>query len=203
MPVGSSPPAPWLVVLIGPAAVGKMTVGQELSRLTGFPLYHNHLVIDLVTPFFAFGSESFERLMSAYRQQFFDEAGAQRMSVIATWGWKFDMPEDRVTMDGYTAPFRAVGGEVCFVELEAPLAVRLERNRTENRRAHKRTDWATDEALVALMTAHRFNSDGDFPYPDRHLKLDTTNLEPGATARAIVERFGIPVLGAGQAPGLP
>lgn len=190
----SSPAGPWLVVLIGPAAVGKMTVGQELSRLTGFPLYHNHLVIDIVTPFFAFGSDPAERLTGAYRQQFFDEAAGQRLSVITTWGWAFDRPEDRVTMDGYTAPFRAAGGDVCFVELEAPLSIRLERNRTENRRAHKRTDWATDEALEALMTAHRFNSDGDFPYPERHLKLDTTDVEPADAAYAIVGRFGIPTL---------
>jgi hypothetical protein len=184
----------WLVVLIGPAAVGKMTVGQELSRLTGFPLYHNHLVIDIVTPFFTFGSPPAERLSTAYRQQFFDEAAAQRLSVIATWGWAFDRPADRVTMDAYTAPFHAAGGEVCFVELDAPLAVRLERNRTANRRAHKRTDWATDDALAELAELHRFTSDGDFPYPERHLKLETTHLQPAAVAHRIVERFAIPTL---------
>lgn len=188
--------APWLVVLVGPAAVGKMTVGQELSRLTGFPLYHNHLVIDIVTPFFTFGSPPAERLSNTYRQEFFDTAAAESLSVIATWGWDFARPQDRQTIDAYAAPFHAAGGQVCFVELAAPLAVRLERNRTPNRRAHKRLDWATDEALAALTAEHRFNSDGDFPYPDRHLRLDTTDRAPADAARAIVERFGLPVLDA-------
>ena len=52
-----------LIILFGPPAVGKMTVGQELSRLTGYPLLHNHMTIDLVTEFFDFGTPQFGRLV--------------------------------------------------------------------------------------------------------------------------------------------
>jgi hypothetical protein len=31
-----------LVIVFGPPAVGKMTVGLELERLTGFRLFHRH-----------------------------------------------------------------------------------------------------------------------------------------------------------------
>lgn len=37
-----------LVIITGPHAVGKMTVGQELERLTGLKLFHNHMTIDIV-----------------------------------------------------------------------------------------------------------------------------------------------------------
>ncbi|MCH7663235.1 MAG: shikimate kinase, partial [Chloroflexi bacterium] len=40
------------IILFGPLAVGKMTVGQELEKLTGLKLFHNHLTIELVLPFF-------------------------------------------------------------------------------------------------------------------------------------------------------
>jgi adenylate kinase family enzyme len=30
-----------LVVIFGPPAVGKMTVGHELTKLTGYKLFHN------------------------------------------------------------------------------------------------------------------------------------------------------------------
>jgi hypothetical protein len=33
-----------LAIIFGPPAVGKMTVGLELERLTGFRLFHNHMV---------------------------------------------------------------------------------------------------------------------------------------------------------------
>ena len=41
-----------LVVIFGPHAVGKMTVGQELSKITGLKLFHNHMTIDVVSDVF-------------------------------------------------------------------------------------------------------------------------------------------------------
>ena len=38
--------------MIGNAAVGKMTVGQELMKLTGLRLFHNHMTIDSVIEIF-------------------------------------------------------------------------------------------------------------------------------------------------------
>ncbi|WAG71084.1 MULTISPECIES: hypothetical protein [unclassified Clostridium] len=37
-----------LVFLIGDTAVGKMTVGQELAKITDFRLFHNHIIIEPV-----------------------------------------------------------------------------------------------------------------------------------------------------------
>jgi replication-associated recombination protein RarA len=50
-PVGTRPS---LLLLFGPPAVGKTTVGQELEQLTGFRLFHIHQVIDLVTQYFPY-----------------------------------------------------------------------------------------------------------------------------------------------------
>ncbi|MBC8077907.1 MAG: hypothetical protein H7Y32_17655, partial [Chloroflexales bacterium] len=47
------------VLIFGPPAVGKMTVGHELARPTGLKLFHNHMTIDLVLPFFPFGTPPF------------------------------------------------------------------------------------------------------------------------------------------------
>ena len=33
-----------LLILIGNTAVGKMTVGQELTKITDFRLFHNHIM---------------------------------------------------------------------------------------------------------------------------------------------------------------
>ena len=45
-----------LVIIFGPPAVGKMTVGLELERLTGFRLFHNHMTVDPVIRLFPFDS---------------------------------------------------------------------------------------------------------------------------------------------------
>ena len=41
-----------LIIIFGPPAVGKMTVGYELAKITGLRLFHNHMTIDLVLNFF-------------------------------------------------------------------------------------------------------------------------------------------------------
>jgi hypothetical protein len=70
-----------LVVLFGPPAVGKMTVGLELERLTGLRLFHNHMTVDLVLRFFPFGTPPFQRLVSELRTRLCEEVagtGPQR-----------------------------------------------------------------------------------------------------------------------------
>jgi len=41
-----------LIFIYGPPATGKLTIAQELVKLTGFKLYHNHLAVDLVESIF-------------------------------------------------------------------------------------------------------------------------------------------------------
>jgi hypothetical protein len=55
--------APMLVFIVGPPAVGKMTVGYALAARTGLRLFHNHHTIDLVLRFFPYGTPAFGRLV--------------------------------------------------------------------------------------------------------------------------------------------
>ena len=41
-----------LVIIIGTGAVGKMTVGQELSKITELKLLHNHTFMETIHNFF-------------------------------------------------------------------------------------------------------------------------------------------------------
>ena len=43
-----------LVFIIGNAAVGKMTVGQELMKITDLRLFHNHMTIEPVIEIFGY-----------------------------------------------------------------------------------------------------------------------------------------------------
>ncbi|ASI83880.1 hypothetical protein ACS94_05390 [Bacillus cereus] len=56
-----------LILIFGPQAVGKMTVGQELATLTGLKLFHNHMTIDLVSPIFDYSTKEAKRLVSLFR----------------------------------------------------------------------------------------------------------------------------------------
>ena len=64
---------PKFILIIGPQAVGKMTVGQELAKLLGYKLLYNHLTIDLLLNIFEYSSEQFKKLNKLYRMQIFEE----------------------------------------------------------------------------------------------------------------------------------
>lgn len=64
---------PKFILIIGPQAVGKMTVGQELAKLLGYKLLYNHLTIDLLLNIFEYSSEQFKKLNKLFRMQIFEE----------------------------------------------------------------------------------------------------------------------------------
>jgi len=181
---------PTLVCLIGPPAVGKTTVGQALSRVTGFRLFHGHVVSDALSPYFPFGTPSFTRLSDAWRRMFFAEAYVAGLDVVTTVAWRFDVPADMETISGWLEPFQS-GGRVVCVELVAPLAVRMERNRNEDRWRQKHPYWVTDDYLQQTDATHRYDSGGAFPLDVPHLRLDITHLPAEAAADRIVEHFGL------------
>lgn len=103
-----------LVILFGPQAVGKMTVGQELAKQTGLKLFHNHMTIDLVSNFFDYGTVEGKRLVSLFRQEIFEAVAESGLpGLIFTYVWAFDMQEDWAYIESLYQLFRTHGAEVC------------------------------------------------------------------------------------------
>jgi hypothetical protein len=182
------------VILFGPQAVGKMTVGQSLASQTGYKLFHNHMSIDFVAPFFDYGTASGQRLVGVIRQEIFEEASKSELEgFIFTYVWAFDLQSDWDYVEQISALFESRGASVYYVELEADLEERLRRNVTENRLLHKPTkrDVARSERnLIATHENHRLNSYPGEVSKDNYLRINNTNLEPEEVARRIRERFG-------------
>ena len=182
-----------LVLLFGPQAVGKMTVGQELTNITDLKLFHNHMTIDLVSHFFDYSTKEGKRLVNLFRQEIFEEASKSNLyGMIFTFLWAFDMQEDWDYVDRLTQLFESRGNTVYFVELEADVEERLERNKTPNRLEHKPSkrdiEWS-DADLKKSMEQHRLNSlEDEITYPN-YIKLDNTNLSAAEVAKIIKERF--------------
>lgn len=191
--VTGSPPT--LVFLVGPPAVGKMTVGREVSRLTGMPLFHNHLSIEAVLPVFPFGSPPFSRLVSLIRHETIREVARSDLpGVIFTFVWAFDAVEEQGYVQALVDVFEAEGGRVVYAELWADLQTRLERNGSPERLAAKpsKRDVAASRArIIANEERWRLSSDGDFPLSP-HLRIDNTALSPVEAAERIVDHFDLP-----------
>jgi len=65
-----------LIIIFGPPAVGKMTVGKELSKITNLKLFHNHMSLELVNNFYDFGTPDFRRLSREIRFSIFRSVAA-------------------------------------------------------------------------------------------------------------------------------
>ena len=60
-----------LVFLFGDAAVGKMTVGQALMKVTDLRLFHNHMTIEPVLEVFGrYDSKTITRLRDVVFEEF-------------------------------------------------------------------------------------------------------------------------------------
>lgn len=182
-----------LLLLVGSGAVGKMTVGQELMKITDFRLFHNHMMIEPVIEIFG----KYEgAVINKLREDIFDAFMKTNYSgMIFTYMWAFDLQSDWDYIHALTAKFEASGGRVYCVELVADRAVRIERNKTENRlrnKASKRDIVISQDRMIREETKYRLVSkDGEIPF-ENYMKIDNTNLEPSEVARMIKERFHLP-----------
>ena len=184
-----------LVLLTGPQAVGKMTVGQELAKITGLKLLHNHMTIDLVSNFFSYSTKEGEDLVTAIRMEVFKAVAKSEIEgIIFTFVMAYECKEDVELIEKIKDLFRANGGEVYYIELQAPLDVRLERNKTENRKKHKiskRDVSFSEKLLLRAETKHRMESMEGEVKEKNYLKIDNTNIPAKEVAKIIKEKFDL------------
>jgi len=185
-----------LVVILGPHAVGKMTVGQELAKMTGLKLLHNHMTIELVRNFFdVHGSAEGQKLNALFRREIFEAVAKSDLpGLIFTYMYDFDNPSEHEYIKAIIALYESYGAKTYVVELCAEFEVRIERNKTENRLENKpsKRNIARSEALFRnIERRHRLNSsDSEVPFRN-WLKIDNTHLPPDETAMQIKETFAL------------
>ena len=181
-----------LLFMIGNAAVGKMTVGQELAKITGLRLFHNHMTIEPVIKIFGqYNGAAINRL----RQVVFEEfAKTDNYGMIFTYMWAFDQQTDRDYVEYVKNIFMPYDTEFYYVELIASREVRLERNATENRllnKASKRNVPVSNQRLIDDDKKYRLESmDGEIPF-ENYMKIDNTNLAPDVVAQMIKNQFNL------------
>jgi hypothetical protein len=185
--------APLLLFVVGPPAVGKMSVGQAIAERTGLRLFHNHISIELALRYFEYGTPAFSRISGGIRRLILEEVAASDLpGLIFTFVWAFDVAEDEALLDEYAAPFRSRGGRALFVELEATQSERLRRNAGESRlaeKASKRDLEASRRRLLANDARYQLNSGGKFDQRADYLRIDNTTLTPGEVAERVIAHF--------------
>ena len=189
-----------LLLIIGPPAVGKMTVGRAVCVRSDFRMFHNHHTIEPLGEIFGFGTPSFTLLKDEFRRRVIEEAAVTGVRLVFTFVWPVDDVADAEVVRGYIAPYVERGLPVSFVELYAELGTRLLRNVQPDRIAAKpsKADLTWSDAHVReLEQQHRMNTDPDVPSPadavlagHPHLRLDNGELTPDEAAERIANWLG-------------
>ncbi|MGC4152639.1 MAG: AAA family ATPase [Propionicimonas sp.] len=188
-----------LLLITGPPAVGKMTIGRAICERSVFKLVHNHLTIEPLLEVFEYGSAPFNVLNEEFRRRLIEEAATAGTHLIFTFVWGIDLPSDAVAVHGYMKPYLDAGLPVSFVELDADLPTRLERNSGADRILAKpsKRDLAWSDDNVRSLERLRMVTDpaqpsladqviGDHP----HLRLNTSHLSVVEAAEGVLAWLG-------------
>ena len=181
-----------LIFLYGLPATGKLTVARELSRVIGFPVFHNHLVVDLLWSMFEFGSRPFVELreeiwLSVFRQA----AESQVPGLIFTFA-----PEPTVRATFIPEAIKTLadaGGSVDFIELTCPIAELRGRIDQPSRRQFKKL--SSVEVFDQLHAAGSFAS---MEMPKPRVSIDTSTCTPARAALEIARGLRLGGMGGSE-----
>ena len=186
------------ILITGPPASGKMTVGKALAKRTGLKLFHNHMSIELVNNFFDFGTEGFRKLDKLIRFGIFNEVSQSDLpGLIFTLVWAFDIQDDWDYVNEILAFFNNVNDEVYIVELEADLDERLRRNKQPDRikvKQSKKDIVRSEEVLLNQEGKYRMNSVKGEMSDFNFYKIDNTNLSPEVVVDKVLAYFNLGVI---------
>ncbi len=173
-----------LIFIWGPAASGKLTVARELEKLTGLPVFHNHLVVDALLEKLPFGDPEFVRLRESMWMAAFETAAKSDKSVIFTFAPEPTVPDG--FSDRVAALVEGAGGEVKFVQLLLSATEQERRIVNESRREFRKL--MSIEVLRMLRPAFEASEE---EMPAAHLVIDTEEVSAGDAARRIAAAFDL------------
>lgn len=181
-----------LVFLIGDSAVGKMTVGQELMKITDLRLFHNHMTIEPVIDIFGYyDSQTVSQIREVIFRNF---AASDKYGMIFTYMMAFDQQSDWDYLEHVREIFEPYGTEFYYVELIASQEVRFQRNVSENRLKHKASKRDVEVSNRRLIEDDRkyrcVSYEGEITY-DNYLRIENTEMDPSEVALLIKNTFDL------------
>ncbi len=182
-----------LVVIFGPQAVGKMTVGQELCKITDYKLFHNHMAIDMIGQIFDKKhcgqiwqlNYTHYMLVSKIWEDVLEFCADHNENLIFTLTWNFDNKEIEKYMQRLEERYNKNGEQIYFIELECNISTRLKRNNTENRLKNKickRDIKLSNEELIYESKQFRLNSNPKEIKFKNYIRIDNSKREPKEVA---------------------
>ncbi|HFV3281718.1 TPA: shikimate kinase [Streptococcus pneumoniae] len=161
--------------IIGAPESGKMTIGQELSRLTDATLFYNHQAIDFALEIYQDYTEEMWEFV----------CGITFVIDFSNQYQLMYLKQIQNLLDDYHQ-------EILFVELETSLEECIRRNRTENRLKHKplkRHIEVSEREILETAETLQLNSQYQPNELHHYFKINNTNLSAEEAAKQIQNKI--------------
>lgn len=174
-----------LIFIYGPPASGKLTIAEQLSKLTGTPLFHNHLTRDLVKDIYKDELKTHYGLVEKLRLDVFEYCAQNDTDLIFTYVYGGIGDDEENIIKSHIKAVESHGGKVEFVELTANNEDLLSRVNNESRHSHQKLldpkqlqDFLETKRQISISFANAY-------------KIDTSHTSPEEAARLIANEFGL------------
>ena len=172
-----------LIFIYGPPAVGKLTVAEKLSELTGIPVFHNHHSRDLVKDIYGDDLMQHYALVDKIRFDVIEYCAQNNTDLIFTY--VYGGLGDDANVKNFTTIIESNGGQVLFVELMADDSDLIDRVSNDSRKRFKKL---LDKEIMTKLTEDM--SIFTIPYVES-LKINTSNTSPVQSADIIARKLGL------------
>ncbi len=172
-----------LVVIYGPPAVGKLTVATELSKITGYKVFHNHLAIDFIESVLDRSNGKFWELLDKYRLELIEAAAQEKAKGMIITSVHIKNRDDKF-IKNLLSIMDKNNGMTHFVRLSCDRKIIEERLQKPSRKKYgKLTDYETFSNFVKSNDV--FSEIGFV----KSYNVDNTELPPEETAKMIKAHF--------------
>lgn len=173
-----------IVFIYGAPSVGKLSVAKELTRLTGFLLFHNHLTLDEAEHFYEWGTSEFWNFVTQKRlEKVADAARKNEKGIIMTYVYQGTQKDD-----GYIDELKKMAAQtnskIYFVELTCDLEELKKRVVSPSRLQYKKIK-SVDQLVFSLSKSVKT---GELK---ADLSIDNTVLNPVSVATEISFQFSL------------
>ncbi|OGH18599.1 MAG: hypothetical protein A2868_02440 [Candidatus Levybacteria bacterium RIFCSPHIGHO2_01_FULL_40_15b] len=169
-----------LILLYGPPAVGKLTVAKKLGKLTGYKLFDNHSVIDVVSKIFDWGNPALLKLEYEIRARVVQEAARSGINLIVTGAI---VNHNEFLYKGFVDSYSMRDGRALLVKLTADKQTLNGRVEHESRQRKINTKDFLGEFIGKYPETLDKFGEGE------QLVIDTSETAPKEAAQRIVDFY--------------
>lgn len=173
-----------LVFIYGPPAIGKLTIAKELSKITGFKIFHNHIVNEALDDILENKNSEYFRLSGNLKVKIIESAAKQKLKGLIFTMMHVRNKRQHIFPNRIKRVVEKNKGKVYFVRIDCDDKEIFKRVRKSSRKEFGK--FSSEKDVKKFMKKYDIHTPLNFK---NQLKIDNTKLSVKNVARQIKEYY--------------